>query len=126
MDMYQHDGATMFRFVLRGELCGSWVAELGYAWTTAQSILGNKELVIDISGITSADASGLDLLSRMRESGARLAAPLPPASVDFVRSMGVTVAAPVRTRAHVLLTFWRACKRAMVLSCRDRVLRQER
>ena len=39
------------------------------AWTTAKSILEGKELVVDVSGLTNVDPSGVDLLSRMRESG---------------------------------------------------------
>jgi ABC-type transporter Mla MlaB component len=98
MDMYQHDGPTVFRFVLRGKLSGVQVQELDHAWNTAKSILSGKELVIDISGITDADPAGVDLLSRMRESGARMIAALPPESVEFIRSMGIPVAAPDRRR----------------------------
>jgi hypothetical protein len=84
----------MFQFVLRGELIGDRVRNLEHAWKTAKSILAGKELVVDISGITDADASGVDLLSRMRESGARLTAALPPESEGFVRSLGVPLVAP--------------------------------
>ena len=94
MDMYQHDSATMFQFVLRGEVIGDRVQELEHAWNTAKSILAGKELVVDISGITNADPQGADLLSRMRESGARLTAALPPESEEFLRSLGVPMAAP--------------------------------
>ena len=93
-DMYQHDSATMFRFVLSGELIGDRVRDLEHAWNTAQSILAGKELVVDISGITNANPPGVELLSRMRESGARLTAALPPESEEFLRSLGVPVAAP--------------------------------
>jgi len=96
MDMYQHDSATMFQFVLRGELMGDGVRDLEHAWHTAESILAGKELVVDISGITNADPPGVDLLSRMRESGARLTAALPPESEGFLRSLGVPMAAPRR------------------------------
>lgn len=94
MDMYQYDSATMFQFVLRGELIGDRVRELEHAWITAKSILEGKELIVDVSGITSADPSGVDLLSRMRESGARLTAALPAESEDFLRSVGVPMATP--------------------------------
>lgn len=73
MEIYQHDSATMFRFVLRGELTGEAVKQLQNAWTTAKSILAGKILHIDLSGLTHADLPGVNLLSRMRESGARLA-----------------------------------------------------
>jgi ABC-type transporter Mla MlaB component len=105
MDMYQHDSATVFQFVLRGELGGDSVQDLEHAWTTAKSILEGKELVVDVSGITNADPSGVDLLSRMRESGARLTAALPPESEEILRSLGVPVAAPSGWR-HKLA--WRA------------------
>lgn len=94
MDMYQHDSAAMFQFVLRGELTGDQGQELECAWTTAKSILAGRELVVDISGIKSADLSGVDLLTRMQESGARLTAALPPASEKILRSFGVPVVAP--------------------------------
>src|ERR1039458_5638513 len=94
MDIYQHDGAAMFRFVLRGQLIGGRVEDLEHAWSTAKSILDGKELVVDISGITNADPSGVELLSRMRESGARLTATLPPESAEFISSFGIPVAAP--------------------------------
>ena len=94
MEMYQHDSASLFRFVLRGELAGKSAEELEHAWTTAKSILNSRELVVDVSGMTYADESGVNLLTRMRESGARLTAALPPASEDYLRSLGVMVAAP--------------------------------
>jgi hypothetical protein len=92
MDMYQHYGPTMFQFVLRGELSGDGVRNLEHAWNTAKSILAGKELVVDISGITNADPLGVDLLSRMRESGARLTAALPPESEEFLRTFGIPAA----------------------------------
>jgi anti-anti-sigma regulatory factor len=59
MNMYQHDSATTFQFVLRGELVGDRVEDLEHAWNTAKSILAGKQLVVDISGITYADAQGV-------------------------------------------------------------------
>ena len=100
MDMYQHDSATRFQFVLRGELIGDRVQDLEHAWKTAKSILAGKELVVDIAGLTNADPSCVDLLSRMRESGARLSAALPPESEGFLRSLGVSVAAPCGLRGR--------------------------
>jgi ABC-type transporter Mla MlaB component len=114
MDMYQHDSATTFQFVLRGELADDSVWNLEHAWTTAKSILDGKELVVEVSGITSADSSGIALLSRMRESGARLTAALPPASEGVLRSLGLPVAAPSgwydRLRAWRLLRLGRSCE----------------
>jgi hypothetical protein len=44
VQMYQHDGAEVFRFVLSGDLCGNAVQQLEWAWETAKSILDAKEL----------------------------------------------------------------------------------
>ncbi len=94
MEIYQHDSAAMFRFVLRGDLTRDQVESLEHAWTTAQSILNGKPLVVELSGITSADEFGVNLLSRMRKSGAGLTAALPPESEALLRALGVPVPAP--------------------------------
>lgn len=72
MDLYQHDGSKSYRIVLRGELSGPWVQELESVWTTAKSILGGKTLLVDASGMTRADTSGIALLRRMEQSGAQI------------------------------------------------------
>lgn len=72
MELYQHDSSSVFRMVLRGSLKGLWVNELEHAWMTATSILKGKDFVIDISGLTGIDISGLQLLSRIRAAGGRL------------------------------------------------------
>ena len=94
MDLYQHDSAAMFRSVIRGDLSGMSVREFEQAWNTATSIATRKEIVVDLSGVTNADAAGVELLSRMRESGVRLTAVLNPESEAFLRSTGILLAAP--------------------------------
>jgi len=98
----QHDSATTFQFILSGNLAGDQVPELEHAWTTAKSVLSGKELVVDVSGITYSNELGVDLLSRMRNSGARPTTALPPKSEEHLRSLGLPVAAPngrsIRTR----------------------------
>jgi len=94
MKMYQHDSAASFEFVLSGNLTGDRVADLEHAWITARSVLERKELVVDVSGLTEADPFGLDLLARMRESGARLTATLPPESRELLQFLGIRAAAP--------------------------------
>ena len=106
MDLYQHDSAGMFRFVLRGDLSGTSVREFEHAWNTATSIATQKEMVVDLSGVTDADAAGVELLCRMRESGVRLTAE--PA---FLRT-GMPPAAPevhcFGRWAVRLMQLWRA------------------
>jgi len=112
MDMYLHDSATAFRFVLRGALIGEHVAGLRHAWTTAQSILGTKELVVDLSGITTADVAGFEMLSEMRHSGARLVGGPSPASADFLRSLGMPAVAPVCRRTNAIVRLVHIFQRA--------------
>jgi ABC-type transporter Mla MlaB component len=89
VEIYQHDGATTFRFQLKGRLDGAQVENLEHAWRCASSVSRGKELVIDISGLTGADPRGVALLSRLRESGARFVGPAPPELMDFADAWGV-------------------------------------
>jgi ABC-type transporter Mla MlaB component len=89
VEIYQHDGATAFRFELKGRLDGAQVENLEHAWRCASSILRGKDLVIDISGLTGADPRGVALLSRLRESGARLVGPAPFQLAEFARALGI-------------------------------------
>jgi anti-anti-sigma regulatory factor len=74
LEMYQHDSHCAFRFVLRGALAGASVEQLEQAWKTARSILKGKALIVDTTKLTVVDERGRQLLFRMTESGARLAA----------------------------------------------------
>ena len=106
VQMYQHDGAEVFRFVLSGELCGNAVQQLEWAWETAKSILDGKELIVDVSGIANADPLGLELLIRMRAAGGRITADLPPVSLDLLAQLGVPALAP-RSASGWLSGIWR-------------------
>lgn len=110
MEIYQHDSAAMFRFVLRGRLDGEHVVELEHAWTTARSILQHRELVVDVGGIWDADRKGAELLLRMRDAGARLTAALPPKSEELLRSLGVPAAPCGRSLSNRLLRFLRSAR----------------
>lgn len=72
LTIYQHDERACFRFQLRGPLDERSTRQLECCWQTAQSILGKKELVVDITGLTEVDDAGRRLLNRMRESGAQI------------------------------------------------------
>jgi len=89
--MYLHDRPALFQFVLKGKLSGDPVQSLKHAWDTALSVIGNKELIIDVSGVTDADSSGVALLARMQQSGARLTAPQSRQPAEFLRSLGVVM-----------------------------------
>ena len=96
MRMYLNDSVKTFEFVLQGELKGDAVRSLEYAWITATSILDGKEVFVEVSGLTAADAMGIELLHRITASGARLRAAPQPNSREFLRSLGVVAAAPPR------------------------------
>jgi len=106
MDYYQHDGATTFRFQLAGDLAGPGVMDLEHAWQTATSIMDGKQLVLDVSNVTGADAMGMQLLKRMLGSGARLVSAEPPASPDLLRSLGAPVAFKPRLQPARNLRGW--------------------
>ena len=75
--------------------------------TPGPPILGTEQLiVVDISGVKDADGSGLELLSAMRDSGARLVAALPLESPELVRSMGIPIAASPAPSTHPLLALF--------------------
>jgi len=100
MQMYLNDSVKTFEFVLQGELTGDAVRSLEYAWITATSILDGKEVFVDVSSLTAADATGIELLHRITGSGARLRAAPQPNSEEFLRSLVVVVVAPPRRGAR--------------------------
>ncbi len=102
MDMYLHDSADTFRFVLRGDLTAAGAEQLYGAWETAKSILIGRELTVDVTDITKADPAGIELLSRMRESGARITAARPPACEELLPFFDIPAAAPCETSATPL------------------------
>ena len=96
LEIYLNDSIANFEFALQGELAGDAVRRLEQAWITATSILDGKEVFVEVSALSAADAGGFELLDRMTASGARLRAALPLHSEDLLRSLGVMVAAPCR------------------------------
>jgi len=71
---YLHDGSHAFRFQLRGRLSLETVRDLEQAWRTASSTIGERQVVFDISDLTTIEASGQNVLLRWRERGALLIA----------------------------------------------------
>ena len=96
--MYQHDCPRAFRFVLSGDLLGEPVQRLQRAWQTAESTLGGRELLVDISGIANAGPFGLELPYPTQKAGARLIADLPPVFLELLRQFSSTVAMGLANR----------------------------
>ena len=70
-DCYQHDGSREFRIELRGYFDSSNVPDVAGTWRTAQSIMKDKEFVLDLRALHGADSVAKGLLSEMRGAGAR-------------------------------------------------------
>jgi ABC-type transporter Mla MlaB component len=84
LTMYQHDAASLFRFVLMGRLAGRDVEDMEHAWITARSVMDGKELVVDLSAVTEIDGAGMHLLARVEACGARVIYPAQPARTERV------------------------------------------
>jgi hypothetical protein len=71
---YMHDGSTAFSFELAGNLSREGARELEQAWRTACSVIGGRDLIIDLSFVTGLDDAGRELLNKWHAVGARLVA----------------------------------------------------
>lgn len=88
---YLHDGAATFRFKLAGELSSLVTPDLEQARQTVASILGCRSLVVDVTDLSSVDASGRSLLLEWRKLGASLAAVSRSAQERLQHMLGVPV-----------------------------------
>jgi anti-anti-sigma regulatory factor len=69
---YMHDASAAFRFQLRGDLSDERTQDLEQARQTASSIMGERRLVVDLTGLTSIDAAGRRLLKEWQVLGAQM------------------------------------------------------
>jgi ABC-type transporter Mla MlaB component len=95
MILYQHDATCSFRFQLLGDLEGSAVDELAHAWQTARSIMNGKALIVDLSALGRTDEAGMQLLIRLRDSGARFTFASHPRQLKLERSLGIEEKPPI-------------------------------
>ena len=54
-------------FVLEGRLCHPWTAEAERSWLQLLSMAGNKELWVDLAGVTFIDRAGEELRASILE-----------------------------------------------------------
>lgn len=59
------------RFFLEGKLGGPWVSEMERAFVGGKTASG-KLIVVDLRGLTGADAAGRNLIAHMQREGAAL------------------------------------------------------
>lgn len=69
---YMHDNVLAFRFQLIGALTNDAALDLRQAWRTAASTIGGRPVLLDLSELSHADASGTALLESWRNGGAQL------------------------------------------------------
>jgi hypothetical protein len=108
---YMHDGSTAFSFELAGDLSDEGARELEQAWRTATSVIGEKELLIDLSYVTGIDEAGCELLNKWHAHGARFVV-ISPEAKKRVQSM---TDRPVMLRATIPKAItWRPFRTAAV------------
>jgi ABC-type transporter Mla MlaB component len=106
---YMHDGSTAFSFELAGDLSDEGARELEQAWRTATSVIGEKELLIDLSYVSGIDEAGCELLNKWHAHGARLVV-ISPEAKKRIQSM---TDRPVMLRATIPKAFtWRPFRTA--------------
>src|SRR5258708_11132164 len=74
---YMHDGPSAFSIELSGTLTTEGAKKLEQDWGRASAVIGNKELVIDLSFVTEIDPAARQLLLRWRRNGATVIADTP-------------------------------------------------
>src|SRR5258708_859699 len=74
LQYYMHDGPSGFRCELAGYLDNDGARELHQAWRTASSVIGDRELIVDMTFVTNVDEDGRSLLARWFADGARIVA----------------------------------------------------
>jgi hypothetical protein len=67
---YIHDSVDSCRLQFFGVLRETDLTELNGCWQTARTILGLRQLVLDLRGLTNADEAGKKWLLSMRDEGA--------------------------------------------------------
>jgi len=74
---YMHDGPTAFSIELAGALAADGAKKLEQDWLGASALIGDKELIVDLSFVTEIDPVGRQLLLRWRGDGATFVANTP-------------------------------------------------
>jgi anti-anti-sigma regulatory factor len=68
---YIHDTAAGYSLEMSGPLTASSVSELDCCWQTARTTLKNRDLILDLRGLTSVDDAAKQWLASMNHEGAK-------------------------------------------------------
>ena len=83
LSITMHDEPDLATLVLEGRLSGPWVDEFQHCYQMLSMFPHRKSVVIDLSGVTSTDAAGEDVLLEIRQDGAQLVAGKPPGELSL-------------------------------------------
>jgi len=67
---YIHDGIFSCRLQLLGELTEADITDLNGCWRTAKTILGSRQLILDLHALKSVDEAGKQWLAGMAQENA--------------------------------------------------------
>jgi hypothetical protein len=65
------DTANYRRLVIEGKLIAPWASELTSVWRQAMADLNDRELVVDVKGLTVISEDGQNVLLELMNEGAR-------------------------------------------------------
>ena len=99
LSYYMHDGPTAFSIELAGALSAEGAKKLAQDWRSAAAVIGEKELVVDLSFVTEIDLVGRQLLLRWFKNGATVVANTPESRALAESILGRTLP-PVARIAH--------------------------
>jgi anti-anti-sigma regulatory factor len=89
---YLHDSSDALRFQLIGSLTMESAEDLELTWNTASTLIGDRPVLIDVSGVTAIDWSGQEVLHSWNARGARLVVATREAQSRLQRMTGLPVA----------------------------------
>jgi ABC-type transporter Mla MlaB component len=88
---YMHDRFAAFRFQLAGDLSQETASDLDQARQTASSVLGGRCLIVDLTGISSVDNAGRELLDTWHGLGAQFVVTASEAKARIRSMTGVPI-----------------------------------
>src|SRR5258708_141275 len=102
---YMHDGPTAFSIELSGTLTAEGAKKLEQDWKSASAVIGDKELVVDLSFVTEIDLAGRQLLLRWRRNGATVIANTPESRALVESTIGRPLFPSARI-AYTSMPYW--------------------
>ena len=67
--IHEPEREATVQIVLEGRIAGPWATELDRVWAEAFPRLGSRKLVLDLRGVTYADATGKSVLASIYAQG---------------------------------------------------------